>query len=242
MTEGFYLVDIINHLTDEWTIKQLKAGERTAMAHCDFNGMTSRLRTFRNALVYMSLHETPPLSLVTHSTTSSEVLLHEKLRVLIVDCSAAACSQHRALVLQCVPSAQVFVCHSLGDALKHKSLMDERGLQLHLVLTNLDLMNSGDPTSTISAIPSDTELKHILAHENGFELARMMDEPAPIVRKDFLFKPFVAMVTEHYNVLQQMAAGADWMRADGSVKGCDALVEKPLAHFQVRALLQSCIL
>jgi len=56
-TEGFFIVDIIDHLTDEFSMEALKEGERIAVASYDWVAMNQRLRVFRNALVSVALEQ-----------------------------------------------------------------------------------------------------------------------------------------------------------------------------------------
>ena len=107
-TEGFYLADIVNHLTDEFTLETLLEGERIACEAYDWLAMNERVRVFRNALLNVALEE--PL---TASGADPNSLLppgDEELHVLIVDDSRTVCALHRAMVLGLRPTAHVHTC------------------------------------------------------------------------------------------------------------------------------------
>jgi hypothetical protein len=107
-TEGFYLGDIVDHLTDEFTLETLREGERIACEAYDWLEMNERVRAFRNALLNVTLEE----PLATFGTGPSSLLPagDEELHVLIVDDSKAVCALHRAMVLGLRPTARVHTC------------------------------------------------------------------------------------------------------------------------------------
>ena len=107
-TEGFHLVDIVNHLTDDFTMERLCEGERIACRDYDWLEMNERMRVFRNALLNVAL-EAP---LTTFGTDPNSLLPagDEELHVLIVDDSKTVCALHRAMVLGLRPTARVHTC------------------------------------------------------------------------------------------------------------------------------------
>ena len=59
---------------------------------------------------------------------------------------------------------------------------------------------------------------------NGFHVTRALDEVPAAVPIDFRHKPFVALVT----YLAENLFEGGHVAMDGSIRGCDALLTKPL--------------
>ena len=112
-TEGFYICDIINHLTDEFPLEALKMGERIAVEAYDWLEMNSRCRIFRNALLSVALED--PLA-ARNDPAPAISAVEEDLHVLIVDDSAVVCELHVQLVRQLRPGAEVHCCSRCARA------------------------------------------------------------------------------------------------------------------------------
>ena len=109
-TEGFYIIDIINHLTNEFSLAALKQGERIAVSTYDWNSMNRRTRIFRNALVNVSLETpmTPPEQDPSPPMQPDDPGIH----VLIVDDSLMICQLHEHLVRTIRPDARIHTCRT----------------------------------------------------------------------------------------------------------------------------------
>lgn len=110
-TDGFYVVDIIDHVTKEFSLEFLKEGERLALGMIDWNNMNQCCTTFRNALVSVAL-ELPALPVETTIASEAEAWgdpSNQELHVLIVDDSETVCKIHKACVLAIRPRATVSV-------------------------------------------------------------------------------------------------------------------------------------
>ena len=59
-TEGFYTADVVEHVTDEFSLDVLRDGEHVALEGFAFGDLAGRLRQFRNALVHVALQEPLP--------------------------------------------------------------------------------------------------------------------------------------------------------------------------------------
>ena len=112
VTEGFYLMDIHDQLTDEFRLEDLQKGEEIALEGFDFGRMNTRFRNFRNALADVAMEQPlaandrpDPIATVVGAASEDEFA-----HVLIVDPSTGTCDAHRNLVLQLRPDARVHTC------------------------------------------------------------------------------------------------------------------------------------
>ena len=103
-------VALAEYLTNDFSLKDLKTGERLALGMYIFENMYQRCACFRNALIHVALEEMHP------SADNTPALLPSTLpgepafappRVLVVDDAFHARELHRTLVLTCCPSAKV---------------------------------------------------------------------------------------------------------------------------------------
>ena len=103
-TEGFYLSDVVEHVTDEFSLERLREGEELALKGYQWGDMNGRRRQFRNALVNVALQEpvAPPAAAAVQ-VPAGEPELH----VLVVDDSPVETELHRELVLALRPTARV---------------------------------------------------------------------------------------------------------------------------------------
>ena len=105
-TEGFYTIDVVNHLTAEFTLGELLQGERHVFCLViNADQIALRFHQYRNCLANVTfqafhLADTAPLD------AEKEPAMH----VLVVDKSAVVRLYHRLLVLQLVATATVQCC------------------------------------------------------------------------------------------------------------------------------------
>jgi len=255
-TEGFYLIDIIERLTSDFPMKALREGERKALEHFNWVNMTDRLLLFRNALVHVAIEE--PLPLLEQAHRPIYDFSHGEFHALVVDASADALA-HAALIVRTQPDARVHTCSTVDAALAYKRRCDNHGLQINLVLLDLDLNEHADD--------ENLPLTELLEGANGFDVANAMDgidisdgdssngsdsgtvlseastrlsyEGMRQPRTDFVFRPFVAMATHRVNELMAHADAEGWSHTDSSILTCDAVVSKPLDAPLVRVLVES---
>jgi len=235
MTEGFFLGDILDRL-GEFSVDVLREGEAAALDMFAWGGLNARLRSFRNAL--HSVAQSDPL-LLDESSSSS-------IRVLIVDRSPHACEHHRTLIHACQPAARVHAVHSVEDAIAHKRAADAAGEQIELVLVALELAPGetapigNDANAQLQQVLLGPNAFHVAAAMEGRDVAHQVAAHGPPARTDFLYKPFVVASSEHAMMVHDIAEANDWKQADGSINGCDAVLPVPLAHDQIRALIDCC--
>jgi len=222
VADGFYVSDILEHLTDEFQIEELKEGEATAVIDEVTGGPGAHLQQniFRTAMINMVLRDVPQLEDLPQQNVD------HPFRVLVVDTSAAVCNQYRQLVLANAPAAHVHTCHRVSDATAFVRLCEEASRQLDLVLINFTL----DPRAEAEAT-----WQELLTRPNGFDVTRAIIETDQkvVARRDFLYRPFITMVTEHRDAIESAYGYAP----DGSVQGCDAVINTLTAR-TVRALVQ----
>jgi len=231
-TEGFFIVDIIDHLTDEFSMEALKEGERIAVASYDWVAMNQRLRVFRNALVSVALEQPlAPSGMLPILMQPEDPAMH----VLIVDDSKTVCELHRGLLEQLRPNARIHSCRSVEAARTYLQQSTERGEYITLCLLdlNLNLPPPEGDDGTASPLIAD-----ILGQPNGLTVSSEidgMDDPAvsPVPR-DFRFKPLIALITSHAERLAQRTP----LAADGSIQGCDVLLPKPMTLGMMRVLVE----
>jgi len=230
-TEGFYIIDIINHLTNEFSLEALKHGERVAVKIYDWNSMNRRTRIFRNALLNVSLETpiTPPAEDPTPLMQPDDPGIH----VLIVDDSLMICQLHEHLVHTIRPDARIHTCRTADEANAYLQLCEQRHDYVTLTLLDFHLGNGQEqPQLTF---------QQIVQQVNGFHVADTLSQadathlPPP---RDFRYKPLVAVISSHAD---QIAAHQP-VDADGEMVGCDVLVPKPLNVNLMRVLVEgSCV-
>jgi len=232
-TEGFFLIDILEHVTQEFTLECLKAGEALALELFDWTSMNQRCRDFRNALVSVAL-ESPPSARRPVPNMPTQFGPPPIEHVLIVDDSQIVRDLHEQLVLQIRPGAHVHCTESVADAVAYVQQSDERDDPVRLILLDLNL-----------SLPdaSSTRLEDIFGSPNGFDVAFALDEaesPDNAPAQDFRFKPFVAMVSYLADTVTEQGMVDGMVKPDGSVRGCDALLPKPLTLDSLRVLIEGC--
>ena len=108
-TEGFYTNDIVEHLTDEFTLECLTMGEGVAIVSYEWGDMSTRFCTLRNALIGVALEA--PLSALRPSSSLDTygvgLPATPELHVLILDTCPQTRELHRTLVRRVRPQAQV---------------------------------------------------------------------------------------------------------------------------------------
>jgi len=228
MTEGFHLSDIVAHVTDEFSLEALQQGEQQALEVYTFDDMNARYRQFRNALVNVGVRKTVAPAPATGHLQADEPELH----VLIIDNSYEQAAWHRALVLTCTPIAHVATRASVDEAIYYLQDCRTRSDYVHLVLVGLMLHEPEE-------LHGELELQSVLQLPNGLNVGDELDAMESIALSppvNFFFKPLVALVTTFAEqVLAQLH-----VRADGSVRGCDVVISKPLTTQTIRALVQGC--
>jgi hypothetical protein len=127
------------------------------------------------------------------------------------------------------------------EALACIRLSADAGDQINLVLFDIDLNPvSGDKTTQAS---TDGDIEAALDVLIGLELDaaihRAMRAAAPVVQ-DFRYMPLIAFVSPLALRLITRAREAGLVAADGSIGGCDCLVQKPLDIDSARVLLEIC--
>jgi len=248
-TEGFYLADVFDNMTDEFPLEVLKEGERVALREYDWGQMNSRCRSFRNALVHVALQDPVAQLVEPVEDDGAEEVLH----VLIVDDCVLTCELHESYVLHHRPSARIKMCSSEESALQYWVQCSEKGDQPQLLLLDLELQRPTTTTGTtgttgtafdaieVEEVARPTLIESVLTAPNGFEVASALDRLDSsefLPPKDFRFKPLIALVTAHAGQVESEIP----VNNDGSVAGCDILLPKPLDVRAVGALIEgSCV-
>ena len=101
-----------------------------------------------------------------------------------------------------------------------------RSLPVHLVLLGFNL--SGE---------DNLSLEEVNATSNGFLFTDQLDAPTTDVPLEFPFRPLVAMVSIYADRLQQRALQLGNATLDGSISGCDVIMQKPWNAARVNVLL-----
>jgi len=232
-TEGFYIGDIVEHLTSEFPLDCLLEGEAIAITVFDWSQMHQRLRNFRNALVNVALD---PAGGVAGSAGHPPEAPPNGMHVLIVDDSQLVLDVHRSLIEFLSPEARIHTCLTTADAIAYIHQQNVSGHFIHLILLDLNLsLPDYDP---VTGLPPT--LAQINAVTNGFTLATHLDAPLAQVPIDFRFKPLVAMISNLGQTLTDASIENGDMQQDGSCRGCDTVIPKPLSLQSMRVLLESC--
>ncbi|KAL1527462.1 hypothetical protein AB1Y20_016127 [Prymnesium parvum] len=234
-TDGFYIVDILDHVTKEFSLEFLKEGERLALSTVEWTNMSHRSRIFRNALVGVALER--PAALLEDPIGSAPVITppqHPDVHVLIVDDSKIICRVHKACVLALRPNATVHTLSSIQSALEYVRESEDRGHNVNLILLDFCLTTPG------GADKPEPVFDEILKLPNGFGVTSALDKEPSEVPRDFRYKPFVAMVSCHAESIALRAKKRGEITGNGTPLGCDALIQKPLTSDSLRVLIEGC--
>lgn len=109
-TDGFYLIDIIEHLTDEFSLNNLQEGERIALSIIETFDMERRFCIFRCALANLALNNSRSSGLPVFPADERFQDCESPFHVLLIDESAVVRRQHRLMVLAIRPGATVGEC------------------------------------------------------------------------------------------------------------------------------------
>eukprot|EP00966_Prymnesium_polylepis_P229325 5306497-Prymnesium_polylepis.3 len=136
--DGVFASDVIDHFAPDLPLHTLIAGEKEAhrvLLDLSENAnmmTTASLQPFRDALIHVALHSPPPFT-TPHNDDA------EPFNVLIVDRLPMTAEMHRNLVLHTRPSATVATLHTVEQAIRHLRACEAGCVQIHLVLTGLNL-------------------------------------------------------------------------------------------------------
>lgn len=227
-TDGFFIVDIIEHLTDEFPLEALKEGESVALEIFEWKGIHGRQRSFRNALVNVALENPMP-------ATQNGAAAVDHLHVVIVDDCPVIREIHDSMVKSIHPRAKTALCRNAVEAINYVRGSDERGDHVTLILLDLNLTLPEGEASGGEAPPSIETL--INEQGNGLDVPTALDEPVFEVPNDFRFKPFIAILSSHVEALRIYTTADGSMNNDGSARGCDALVPKPCTLETMQVLI-----
>lgn len=228
-SDGFYIADVIDHVSNEFSLQALKMGERLAFKLYQFEDMHERRRSFRNALIHVALEKPLPEGLAMQPSTMSSEPDVDPPHVLIVDDSHHARNLHRSFVLSCSPTARVRTCVSAAEAIQVLQECEANDDQIHLVLLDCNLENQ-----------CEVDFRAVLDKgNNGFDVSAALTQADTngVASKSFCYKPLIVMITSYasevVNVMNQ--------KVDGSISGCDVLLPKPMTAPWMRALIEMCL-
>jgi hypothetical protein len=101
--DGFFIADVIEHLTQEFPLSTLQAGEVIALKDFDWCDISGRQRSFRNALVNVALERAVELD-------GNPEPSDEDIHVMIVDDSDFVRDIHTQFVRLLRPNARIMTC------------------------------------------------------------------------------------------------------------------------------------
>jgi len=236
-TEGFFLSDIIQHLTNEYSLQTLIRCERIALEAYDLLDLRTRQWRFRNALISVALEQPRPgpMRILQHDTK-------EESHILIVDESTLELRRHRSLVLDLQPKAKVHCCRSVLAAIEYMKECRDRLEQVTLVMIDVSVRQSllpmveATPTTQAAleahAEPAESDAPGAV---DGRSFTLQLNELMLHPTIGFGFRPLVAFVTEHAQWLMEQ----EQMHHDDSIGGADALLCKPVHRDMVRVLVEA---
>jgi hypothetical protein len=134
VTEGFYTSDVSEQgsFGTDWDARTLTAGELAALRILIPGGsLGGNVQHFRDALMRVALNAPPPFKMTIDDG--------EPFNVLIVERSHPTTAMHRDFVLLIRPSATVVAVNTVEEAIEHLRTSERAGVQVQLVLTDLDL-------------------------------------------------------------------------------------------------------
>lgn len=232
VTEGFFLSDITERLTDEFSVTQLRYGESKALEMYDWGWMRERLRSFRNALVTVALEQASSKHVYVPSSCHEESVLH----VLLVDDDKLICKVHKEYVLSVQPNARIKVCTGAEKATRYWDKCVQRNDLVHLVLLDFNLT---DTTCNLSSLRTQTWMEAIMTNTNGLNVSDALgriDSDTYEPPKSLVFKPLIVLITAHAAELLTVVPAHD----DAPIKSCDIVIPKPLSREMTCVLVESC--
>ncbi len=209
-TEGFYTSDIIDHVTDEFSVDVLHHVDNFILGEFEFNDMERMQCSFRNALLNVSLDESSVSAPPSGYANSPNGTMSHSLRVVVVDDDALTLEFHRALLASVVSNAEVHCFDSITKANSYVDTCTSAQLTVDLVLLDWN-MPSGTPGQNRFA---------------GTRVARQLKHDESVLKPFFSARPLVVLVTAH-NV------DPSRIDLDGSFASCDCVIQKPLTYNKV---------
>ncbi|KAL3924212.1 MAG: hypothetical protein SGPRY_003984 [Prymnesium sp.] len=196
-TEGFWTVDIINHLTDEFSLEALKKGEEIALMDYDFGAnMRQRWTNFRNALIHVAVENPLPGSIAAQPVLLPGEEAPLPLHVMVVDDSPHVLKLHESLIRHLVPEARIQTCCSVREAVDYWRTSRLRSDQIHLVLLDLNL-------SGIDGGNDEPPVANVLDGPNGLDVAHALEDlQNNTPQYDFAYRPLIALVTSYATRIQ----------------------------------------
>ena len=163
-TDGFYTADVIEHLTQAFSLEALKEGEAIAITEYEWDNFWGRLRTFRNALASVALEDPLPVDRPTAALPPIVGLpaLPEP-HVLIVDDDPATCELHRSLTLAVQPNSTVHIAASASAAAAYLRQSHSDGVQIDLILLDLCLSPAVGAAGSLDDVRAAADLPLIRA-------------------------------------------------------------------------------
>lgn len=210
-SEGFYTSDILDHVTDEFSVDALNAIEGYILTHFKFNEMESMQIAFRNALLHVSLEEPSNVSRLPGCANSPNSTTSHTMRVVIVDDCPLSLNVHRALVTAAGPGTEVVAFPSIDLATNYAQECTASERTIDLVLLDWEMPSPNVLTDTIF---------------NGMGVANQLKRDERVLKPFFYARPLVVMVTAH-------EVDPSLWSTDGSFEACDCYIQKPLTYSQV---------
>ena len=210
-SNGFYTSDILDHVTDEFSVDALRAMEGYVLMHFNFNEMESMQIMFRNALLHVSLEEPSNVGSLHGYANSHNNTTSHTMRVVIVDDCPISLVAHCALVAKAAPGTEVVAFSSIDLAMNYTQESEAAECTTDLVLLDWEMPSRDVLTGTIF---------------NGMSLANQLRRYDRVLKPFFSPRPLVVMVTSH-------EVDPSLLSTDGSFEACDCYIQKPLSYSQV---------
>jgi len=137
--DGFYLSDIINFVTDGFTLKQLKQVEHQAFMITEWTGIHLRFFSFRNALASVAAEYAllvPPRPDISPNCVLEDE--HTKLHILVVE----SCCDLRERVRVADAEASISTCSSLVAATQLMRQYYHEGTRVNLLCIDSALLEN----------------------------------------------------------------------------------------------------
>ncbi|KAL1515802.1 hypothetical protein AB1Y20_002418 [Prymnesium parvum] len=221
--DGFFICDIISFVTDAFSLKQLKEGERQALGMVDWSAIQQRLLRFHKALASLAMEF--PLVAPTSGRHPLNLVLaedHPNLHVLVVSSAKTVCDLREA-VQAANPDATISTSSSLLDAVQLMHQFYRDGTRVNLICIDSALL----VLNMLTAIEPGSE--EIFAKSQLF--CHQLEPKTQL--NCFTYKPFIAAIS---STVKEVTFGLS--TAGGST--CDCIVPACKTSMLLPILMDIC--
>lgn len=208
ITDGFYISDIFEHVTNFFTVKELETAEHNIFSVVQSISLQS-LPRFRNGLLNVACESPHDNDDVKFTGT-----------VLVLDDDVCIANKHKQMLEEF--SANVYISHTVDAA---KCLL--RNNRIKIALLDLELFRSSNRIEDL--VREDGSISFTNMIDSMYKT---------FSEYELTCKPLIIIVSNYGTELIKHAKESNEFNADGSFKKTDMIIQKPLTKDIIKTILQ----